>query len=105
MDSNTEVFAYGFFTVTLFKSSGNFLRDIFAEHNGNYADFNGNKVFAKFIELAFDSKGCLYCVKNHIYVRIPMPMPMPMPRCRCRDFQMADWMKLYKRLMFNSEKH
>ena len=44
-----------------------------------------------YIELAFHSKGYLYCVKNYIYIRMPMPMPMPMPmlRCRCRDFQMA----------------
>ena len=31
-DSNTEVFPYGLFTVTLFKLSENFLRDIFAKH-------------------------------------------------------------------------
>ena len=31
-DSNTEVFSYGFFTVTLFKLSENFLRDKFAKH-------------------------------------------------------------------------
>ena len=31
-DSNTEVFQYEFFTVTLFKLSENFLRHIFAKH-------------------------------------------------------------------------
>ena len=31
-DSNTEVFPYGFFTVTVFKLPGNVLRDIFAKH-------------------------------------------------------------------------
>ena len=31
-DSNAEVFSCGFFTVTLFKLSENFLRDIFAKH-------------------------------------------------------------------------
>ena len=31
-DSNAEVFLYGFFTVTLFKLSEDFLRGIFAKH-------------------------------------------------------------------------
>ena len=31
-DSNAEVFLYGFFTITPFKLSENFLRDIFAKH-------------------------------------------------------------------------
>ena len=31
-DSNTEIFPYGFFTVTLFKLSENFSQDIFAKH-------------------------------------------------------------------------
>ena len=31
-DSNTEIFPYRFFTVTLFKLSANFLRDFFAIH-------------------------------------------------------------------------
>ena len=31
-ESNTEVFSYRFFTITLFKLSENFLRDIFAKH-------------------------------------------------------------------------
>ena len=31
-DSNAEAFPHGFFTVTLFKVSENFLRDIFAKH-------------------------------------------------------------------------
>ena len=44
----------------------------------------------KYIELAFNSKGDLYCVKNYIYVRMLMVMPMKMPKCRWRDFQIAE---------------
>ena len=43
----------------------------------------------KYIELAFNSKDDLYCVKGYIYLRMSMPMPMPIPRCRYRGFQMA----------------
>ena len=100
-DSNTEVFAYGFFMVALFKLSGNFLGDIFAKHfltklQASYLQVSTlleTICLTKYIELAFNSKGYSYCVKNYIYIRMPMPMPMPMsmpmPRYRCRDFQMT----------------
>ena len=40
----------------------------------------------KYIELTFNSKGDLFCVKDigHIW------MSMPMPRCWCQVFQMAN---------------
>ena len=45
----------------------------------------------KYIELTFESKGDLYCIKEkvHIWMPMPMPMAMAMPRCPCRVFQMA----------------
>ena len=33
------------------------------------------------MELTFDSKGDLYCIKDKVHIW----MPMLMPRCRCRD--------------------
>ena len=55
MDSKSEVFPHGFFTVTLFKLLENVLRDIIAKHFFDKAtcfqsvgcDFNGNNVFDK----------------------------------------------------------
>ena len=78
-----------------FKLSGNFVRDIFAKHflrklqasNLLAATLLEITCLTKYMELAFNSKGYLYGVKNYIYIR--MLMPMPMLRCRCRDFQMA----------------
>ena len=49
-DSNTEIFPYRFFTVTLFKLSANFLRDIFAIHfltKSQALDFIRKNVFEK----------------------------------------------------------
>ena len=100
-DSNSEVFSYGFFKVTIFKLLENFLRDVFTKHfltksqafNLQVATLQEITCLTKFIEIAFNSKGYLYCVKNYIYIgmRMPMsmPMPLPMPRCPCRDFQMT----------------
>ena len=31
----------------------------------------------KYIELSFDSKGDLYCIKDKVHISMPMPMPMP----------------------------
>ena len=84
-DSNIEVFAYGFFMVTLFKLSGDFLGDIFAKHfltklQASYLQVSTlleTTCLTKYIELAFNSKGYSYCVKNYIYIRMPMTMPMP----------------------------
>ena len=103
-DSNTEVFTYEFFMVTLFKLWGNFLRDIFAKHfltksqafNLQVATLLEITCLRKYIELAFISKGYLYCAKNYIFIRMPMPMPMPMPRCRCRDFKMAIFKRCFE---------
>ena len=52
-DSNTEIFPYGFFTVTVFKLSANFLRDIFAKYfltKSQAWDFIRNNVFEKNIQ-------------------------------------------------------
>ena len=40
------------------------------------------RVLQNYIELAFNSEGYLYCVKNYICIGMPMliPMPMPIPR-------------------------
>ena len=97
-NSNTEVFPYGFFTVTLFKLSEIIFCEMSLQKNFWQSrrlpiyrlQLTSNNVFdKKYLELAFNSKGYLYCVKNYIYIGIPMPMPIPMLRCRCRDFQMA----------------
>ena len=37
------------------------------------------RVLQNYIELAFNSKGYLYCVKNYICIGMPMLMPMPIP--------------------------
>ena len=72
-DSNTEVFLYGFFTVTLFKLSEIIFCEILCKtFSGKVAgfqsigcDFIENNVFdKKYLELAFKSKGYLYCVKK-----------------------------------------
>ena len=87
-NSNTEVFAHGFFMVTLFELLKNFLRDIFAKHfltksqasNIQVATLQEITCLAKYTELAFNSKGYSYCVKNCIHIRMPMPMPITIPR-------------------------
>ena len=49
--SNTEVFSYGFFTVTLFKLSGKYLCKTFSDKAAGFqcidCDFIGNNVFDK----------------------------------------------------------
>ena len=58
-ESNTEVFSYGFFTVTFFKLLKHFLRDIFAKHCLTLSQPCNLTCLIKYIELAFNSKGDL----------------------------------------------
>ena len=50
----------------------------------------------KYIELTFDSKGELFCIKDKDDISMPMPMPMPMSKCRCRVFQVAIIVTIFK---------
>ena len=41
------------------------------------------------MELTFNFKGDLYCVKDYSCIHMPTPMPMPIPICQYRDFEVA----------------
>ena len=94
-DSNKDVFAHGFFMVTVFKLSKNFQRYIFAKYfltkleasNLQVATLLEITCLTKHIELAFNSKGYSYCVKKlYLYSNADADADanadaeMPMPR-------------------------
>ena len=41
------------------------------------------------IELTFNFKDDLYCLKDSSYIHMPIPMPIPLPMSQYRDFQVS----------------
>ena len=97
-DSTEEVFLHGFCKMALFKISENFLWYIFAiifstklrACNLYVTIYWKWRVRQKYIEVIYNVKGDLDCVKKRcLYLNADANEEMLTPRCQFRDFQMT----------------
>ena len=88
-DFITELFLHGSCVITHFKLFRVFQRDFFAKHflttleaiNLQVTTLLKITCLTKYIELPFNFKSDLYCVKDYSYIDMPIPMSMPILIC------------------------